>query len=118
MLAACLSCPFPSAETDALIQTSLREEFHCTILTIAHRLITVIDYDRILVLEAGRVVEYDTPARLLRKEGGAFRALVSETGETNADLLQQLAEQAEQKGGRISLSKDVLEKARNKSDKQ
>lgn len=100
-------------ETDALIQQSLREEFTCTILTIAHRLITVIDYSRILVLDGGRVVEFDTPANLLRKEGGSFRALVAETGDTNAALLHTMAEEAE-KGShhRLNFSKQVLEGAK------
>ena len=97
--------------TDALIQQSLRDEFSCTILTIAHRLITIIDYHKVLVLDGGRVVEFDTPAALLRKEGGAFKALVAETGETNAALLHRMAEQAET-GSQVSFSKEVLENAK------
>ena len=99
-------------ETDALIQQSLRDEFDCTILTIAHRLITIIDYHRVLVLDAGRVVEFDTPAALLRKDTGAFTALVRETGDTNAQLLHTLANQAEQGGHKVKFSKEVLEGAK------
>ena len=49
-------------ETDELIQATIRKEFSdCTILTIAHRLNTIIDYDKILVLDAGRKKEFDAP---------------------------------------------------------
>ena len=52
-------------QTDALIQRTIREEFAaCTVLTVAHRLNTILDSDRILVLGAGEVLEFDTPARL------------------------------------------------------
>ncbi|KAJ3206137.1 hypothetical protein HDU67_008363 [Dinochytrium kinnereticum] len=63
-------------ETDALIQRALREDFaDVTILTIAHRLNTIIDYDRILVMNDGRVSEYDSPSALLGKEDSIFRSM-------------------------------------------
>ena len=53
-------------ETDAAIQRTIREEFKgATCLTVAHRLNTILDSDRVLVLEQGRVVEFDTPQALL-----------------------------------------------------
>lgn len=63
-------------ETDAIIQLMIRTKFKdCTILTIAHRLHTVIDSDKILVLDAGNVVEYDSPKSLLGNLNGAFKSL-------------------------------------------
>lgn len=62
--------------TDVLMQRVIREEFReCTIISVAHRLDTIVDFDRIAVLSAGRIVELGTPEELLRKEGGAFRQL-------------------------------------------
>jgi ABC-type multidrug transport system fused ATPase/permease subunit len=65
--------------TDALIQKTVRETFRdATVLTIAHRLTTVMDADRVMVLEAGRVVEFDDPARLARQRSSSFAALLRE----------------------------------------
>lgn len=48
-------------ETDDLLQQTIRKEFKdCTVLTIAHRLNTIMDLDRIIVLDKGRIVEYGT----------------------------------------------------------
>ncbi|ORZ14972.1 P-loop containing nucleoside triphosphate hydrolase protein [Lobosporangium transversale] len=70
-------------ETDELIQKTIRKEFQDrTILTIAHRIKTIMDYDKILVLEKGQVEEYDTPANLLRKKG-LFYSLAEQAGETH-----------------------------------
>ncbi|KAL3981708.1 multi drug resistance-associated protein (MRP) [Acanthocheilonema viteae] len=68
-------------ETDALIQKTIREQFsHCTVLTIAHRLHTVMDSDRVLVLENGCIHEFDTPRKLLDDPDSLFRAMVKESG--------------------------------------
>ena len=54
--------------TDLLIQNILKEKFaNCTVLTIAHRLKTILHCDRILVLQNGSIVEFDTPKNLLAK---------------------------------------------------
>lgn len=77
--------------TDSLIQKTIREEFKsCTMLIIAHRLNTIIDSDRILVLEAGQVKEYDTPEKLLLNEKSAFSKMVQSTGAANAQYLRNL----------------------------
>ncbi|KAL4641040.1 canalicular multispecific organic anion transporter 1 [Arapaima gigas] len=61
-------------ETDDLIQTTIRKEFsHCTVLTIAHRLHTILDSSRVMVLDAGQIVEFDTPDALLHKQGHFYR---------------------------------------------
>ncbi|KAJ3072895.1 Canalicular multispecific organic anion transporter 1 [Podochytrium sp. JEL0797] len=80
-------------ETDLYIQKVLREEFaDCTILCIAHRLNTLMDYNKILVLESGRVMEFDSPCALANKPSSLFSALIDETGASNAQILRKIAE--------------------------
>jgi ABC-type multidrug transport system fused ATPase/permease subunit len=68
--------------TDTLIQRSIREEFgDSTLIVIAHRLSTISDFDKILVLGDGKVVEFGTPRTLMDIEEGVFRGMVSESGE-------------------------------------
>ncbi|KAI1317459.1 hypothetical protein EDD11_008396 [Mortierella claussenii] len=68
-------------ETDNAIQRALRREFvGCTVLTIAHRINTIMDSDRILVLERGEVAEYDTPEVLMRNRGSIFWSLANQSG--------------------------------------
>ncbi|KAJ0975715.1 hypothetical protein J5N97_017680 [Dioscorea zingiberensis] len=77
--------------TDALIQKTIREEFKsCTMLIIAHRLNTIIDCDRVLLLSSGQVVEFGTPEDLLSNEGTAFSKMVQSTGAANAQYLRSL----------------------------
>ncbi|GJE85927.1 multidrug resistance-associated ABC transporter [Phanerochaete sordida] len=70
-------------ETDTVIQASLRQRLDkdVTLLTVAHRLQTIMDADKIMVLDAGRIVEFGKPSELLKIEGGMLKALVDESGE-------------------------------------
>lgn len=73
--------------TDSKIQSTIAKEFsHCTILCIAHRLRTIINYDKILVLEAGEVAEYDSPLNLFLREDGVFRSMCNNSGITIEDF--------------------------------
>jgi ABC-type multidrug transport system ATPase subunit len=88
------------AETDALIQETIRLNFaHATVLTIAHRLETIVDADRIMLLSDGKLAEFDSPHKLL-SEASLFRSLVSEGGSANLSRLQLLAQEAEAKRNR------------------
>ncbi|CAI4507663.1 BFH_collapsed_G0022780.mRNA.1.CDS.1 [Saccharomyces cerevisiae] len=74
-------------ETDGKIQTRIVEEFgDCTILCIAHRLKTIVNYDRILVLEKGEVAEFDTPWTLFSQEDSIFRSMCSRSGIVEDDF--------------------------------
>ncbi|KAG7459398.1 hypothetical protein MATL_G00210320 [Megalops atlanticus] len=60
-------------ETDNLIQSTIRSQFEdCTVLTIAHRLNTIMDYTRVIVMERGHVMEMDSPSRLIAQRGRFF----------------------------------------------
>ncbi|CAH0722626.1 unnamed protein product, partial [Brenthis ino] len=81
-------------QTDALIQATIRNKFaDCTVLTIAHRLHTVMDSDKVLVMDAGQMVEYDHPHVLLQKENGVLRGMLEQTGRATADALARVAAQ-------------------------
>ncbi|XP_014414041.2 multidrug resistance-associated protein 1 isoform X2 [Camelus ferus] len=70
-------------ETDNLVQATIRKEFSdCTILTIAHRLHSVMDSDRVLVLDSGRITEFETPQNLIQQKGLFFDML------TEAEITQ------------------------------
>eukprot|EP00053_Salpingoeca_punica_P017179 m.164540 g.164540 ORF g.164540 m.164540 type:complete len:1433 (-) comp17138_c0_seq2:376-4674(-) len=80
-------------ETDALIQRTIRLAFaNRTVITIAHRLDTIIDSDRILALDNGVVREFDSPANLLRRGDSLFSALVDQVGAHRDGLLQRALE--------------------------
>ena len=66
-------------ETDDLIQATIRKEFNTsTIVTIAHRLNTIIDYDRVLVMDKGVVAEFDSPNKLLSDINSIFYSMAKE----------------------------------------
>lgn len=79
-------------KTDGLIQKTIREQFvHCTVLTIAHRLHTVMDSDMILVMENGSSLEYDIPYKLLQQPDGMFRQLVNNLDASERQNLIEIA---------------------------
>merc|ERR1719361_1742034 len=68
-------------ETDDLIQATIREEFSdCTVLTIAHRIKTILDNDRVLVMESGNIKEFDQPDVLLNDKDSAFYKMAKDAG--------------------------------------
>ncbi|XP_075419651.1 ATP-binding cassette sub-family C member 4 [Tenrec ecaudatus] len=80
--------------TDELIQKTIREKFaQCTVLTIAHRLNTIIDSDKIMVLDSGRLKEYDEPYVLLQNKESLFYKMVQQLGKTEAAALTETAKQ-------------------------
>lgn len=80
--------------TDELIQQKIREKFaQCTVLTIAHRLNTIIDSDKIMVLDSGRLKEYDEPYVLLQNPESLFYKMVQQLGKGEAAALTETAKQ-------------------------
>ena len=70
-------------ETDNLIQSTIRKTFRdSTVLTIAHRLNTIMDSDKIVVLDKGNIVEVDSPTLLLKNHNSMFRSMVIDAGIT------------------------------------
>ena len=86
-------------ETDKFIQRKIKERFQkCTILTIAHRILTIANYDKVLVLEKGISKEFDHPFKLLAEENDKeitkntyFAELVRNTGEAVSKQIFNLA---------------------------
>jgi ABC-type multidrug transport system fused ATPase/permease subunit len=83
--------------TDDAVQRVVRQEFKtATVLTIAHRLGTVIDYDRVLVMDHGAVVEFGAASELLEREpAGHLKRMVAAHGPAAAAALQRKAKAAE-----------------------
>jgi len=89
-------------ETDAFIQKTIMQKFKdCTILTVAHRLITIANYDRVMVIENGQVVEHNSPYELLvdkigddeiTKQDGMFAEMVKSTGTSMSKMIFEIAQ--------------------------
>jgi len=78
-------------ESDLLLQATLRRSFRrCTVLTIAHRLSTIADYDRICVMDAGAVADFDTPEALLGRNDSLLYKLVEAMGPRGAAAFREL----------------------------
>ncbi|KAL2914543.1 hypothetical protein HK105_205894 [Polyrhizophydium stewartii] len=80
-------------DTHDRIQDAIETHFAATtVLSIAHRLNTIAAFDRVLVLDAGRIAEFDAPHVLLRRPGGSlFSSMVDATGDANAAVIRQIA---------------------------
>ncbi|RWS23154.1 ABC transporter-like protein 16, partial [Leptotrombidium deliense] len=79
--------------TDSLIQETIRHVFcHCTIITIAHRLHTIMDSDKVLVLDAGIIKQFDEPFELLKDKEGLFYTMVKSTGKEMSENLHKMAQ--------------------------
>lgn len=80
--------------TDLLIQQTIRERFaECTVLTIAHRLNTIIDSDRVLVMDDGQAIEFDEPHNLLQNVCGIFHGMVQALGSDDFERLALIAQE-------------------------
>lgn len=83
--------------TDALVQITIRKKFKdCTVLTIAHRLNTIMDSDKVLIMDQGQVLEFDHPYVLLQDEQSQFSSMVQETGKAMTEQLKQCAKEVNQ----------------------
>ncbi|CAH4030827.1 unnamed protein product [Pieris brassicae] len=79
-------------QTDHFIQQTIRKQFaSCTVLTIAHRLNTIMDSDRVLVMSSGQVAEFDHPYNLLSNPNSHFTSMVKETGEKISKQLYEIS---------------------------
>ncbi|XP_067134883.1 ATP-binding cassette sub-family C member 4-like isoform X2 [Centruroides vittatus] len=92
--------------TDSCLQKIIRERFKsCTVLTIAHRLHTIIDSDRVLVLDVGKLREFDSPYALLKNVNGTFYNLVMKMGVTSMNELYKIAEEKYYAKNRVKQTK-------------
>ncbi|KAL4472067.1 hypothetical protein ABPG72_007116 [Tetrahymena utriculariae] len=81
--------------TDDLIQSKIKERFlNSTVITVAHRLNTIADYDMVIVMDKGRVIESGDPYLLLQQDSSYFKTMVNHTGKKNAKTIMDIAKQA------------------------
>jgi len=95
------------AETDAKLQKTIQTEFAgSTLLCIAHRLNTIAYYDRVLVMDAGEIAEFDTVLNLFDKEDSIFRSLCNEAGLSRQDILRIRQESREEVTADVAISSE------------
>jgi len=106
--------------TDHLIQKMIRTEFlNTTVVTIAHRLNTIIQYDKIMVLDHGKIVEFDSPIKLFDHEESYFSSLIKEQGKDFEKRMKYLAKHRDEiieKGGLSEAELDVHVEEEEKSE--
>ena len=85
-------------ETDETIQNLIRSDFcNSTVITIAHRLNTIADYDRVMVLSFGKILEFARPTTLLANPSSEFSKMVAETGDQNSKVIRVLSKKKQVK---------------------
>ncbi|XP_060517596.1 ATP-binding cassette sub-family C member 4-like [Cylas formicarius] len=101
--------------TDSLIQKTMRDCFKdCTVITIAHRLNTIMDYDKVLVMEGGQGVEFAPPHILLQDVNSYFAKMVAQTGANMEAKLKAIAEDTFEKNNKdYECVSDIKENAQN-----
>lgn len=94
------------SDTDRLIQQTIRRQFNdCTVITIAHRLNTIMDSDLVLVVDDGEIVEFDHPFELLQKSNGVFKRLLEQSGDSTAKALTAIAKEVTKENEKCCLVK-------------
>lgn len=79
------------AASDALVQRLLRRQFsHHTIIAVAHRLDTILDFDKVVVMNQGSLVEYGEPHRLLEQQGSWFKSLYDDANRAGGEGEEEL----------------------------
>ena len=79
-------------ESDKLIQTSIQKHFKdSTVISIAHRINTIVGFDKVVVLDRGQLVEFDSPRNLLSNPDSLFYKLAEATGSSNLSQLKNMA---------------------------
>ncbi|XP_050294676.1 ATP-binding cassette subfamily C member 4-like [Anthonomus grandis grandis] len=97
--------------TDSLIQSTIRDAFKDrTVITIAHRLNTIIDSDRVMVMDHGEAVEFDSPHLLLQNADGYFTKMVEQTGPNMEAKLRQLAKEAYESHQNSNSNNELVQK--------
>ncbi|EAR99967.2 ABC transporter family protein (macronuclear) [Tetrahymena thermophila SB210] len=82
-------------QTDELIQSKIREKFsNSTVITVAHRLNTIADYDKIVVMDKGVAIESGKPYDLLNRDDSVFKQMVNHTGAANAQCIYNIAKRS------------------------
>ena len=83
--------------TEKIINAMANSFSNSTVITIVHRLHTIIEYDRVLVLDKGKVAEFDSPYNLLGVEGSIFRSMIEELGQEAVETMREVARQADER---------------------